>query len=135
MRRASSSPARTPTSGRISRHYPYPAQTRERFGRWMEQALTESAAGRECAFAIIDRHSGTPIGSTRYLALRPEHRRLEIGWTCGQINRSAGDPVDPVDPAIRRFGESSLARSPPMSSTTGYPPGASACHLGSGGAW
>ncbi|MDQ2788530.1 MAG: GNAT family N-acetyltransferase [Pseudonocardiales bacterium] len=61
--------------------FPYPAETRERFGRWMEQALTESAAGREGAFAIIDRRSGAPIGSTRYLALRPEHRGLEIGWT------------------------------------------------------
>lgn len=61
--------------------FPYGAQTREHFVRWMEQALAESAAGREGAFAIIDRQSGTPIGSTRYLALRPEHRGLEIGWT------------------------------------------------------
>ncbi|PZS40328.1 MAG: GNAT family N-acetyltransferase [Pseudonocardiales bacterium] len=61
--------------------FPDAAETRERFGRWMEQALTQSAAGCEGAFAIIDRQSGTPIGSTRYLALRPEHRGLEIGWT------------------------------------------------------
>ena len=25
--------------------------------------------------------TGTAVGSTRYLALRPEHRSLEIGWT------------------------------------------------------
>ncbi|MGH3780379.1 MAG: GNAT family N-acetyltransferase [Pseudonocardiaceae bacterium] len=61
--------------------FPYAAQTRERFVGWMEPALAESAAGREGAFAIIDRHSRTPIGSTRYLALRPEHRGLTIGWT------------------------------------------------------
>ena len=29
----------------------------------------------------MDAGSGSPLGSTRYLALRPEHRGLEIGWT------------------------------------------------------
>lgn len=61
--------------------FPDAYETPERFHRWMEQALAETAAGREGAWAIIDRASGTPIGSTRYLALRPEHRGLEIGWT------------------------------------------------------
>jgi len=55
--------------------------TPDRFHRWMQDALAETAAGREGAWAIIDRESGAPIGSTRYLALRPEHRGLEIGWT------------------------------------------------------
>ena len=31
--------------------------------------------------ATLDAHTGEPVGSTRYLALRPEHRGLEIGWT------------------------------------------------------
>lgn len=31
--------------------------------------------------AILSRVSGQAIGSTRYMALRPEHRGLEIGWT------------------------------------------------------
>jgi RimJ/RimL family protein N-acetyltransferase len=29
----------------------------------------------------VDVGTGEPIGSTRYLALRPEHKGLEIGWT------------------------------------------------------
>ena len=29
----------------------------------------------------LDAASGKPIGSTRFLTLRPEHRGLEIGWT------------------------------------------------------
>jgi RimJ/RimL family protein N-acetyltransferase len=32
-------------------------------------------------FATLDARDGTPIGSTRYLELRPEHGVLEIGWT------------------------------------------------------
>ena len=47
----------------------------------MKEALAESRAGREGAFAILERSSGEPIGSTRYMALRPEHWGLEVGWT------------------------------------------------------
>ncbi len=51
------------------------------FDRWLEDALAESAAGREVAFATIDRRAGRAVGSTRLLALRPHDRVLEIGWT------------------------------------------------------
>ena len=55
--------------------------SREEFRAWMEEALARSEAGLDAAFATVDVGSGEPIGSTRYLALRPEHRGLEIGWT------------------------------------------------------
>ncbi len=61
--------------------FPNAFETPERFHRWMQEALAATAAGEEGAWAILDRASGRPIGSTRYLALRPEHRSLEIGWT------------------------------------------------------
>jgi RimJ/RimL family protein N-acetyltransferase len=48
---------------------------------WIEAALASAATGSEVPFATIDRASGRPIGSTRYLSIVPEHRRLEIGWT------------------------------------------------------
>ena len=48
---------------------------------WMEEALERSEAGLDCAFAMLDAEGGEPLGSTRYLGLRPEHRGLEIGWT------------------------------------------------------
>jgi RimJ/RimL family protein N-acetyltransferase len=48
---------------------------------WLETALRNAAAGLEVPFATIDRRTGRPIGSTRYMAIVPEHRRLEIGWT------------------------------------------------------
>ncbi len=61
--------------------FPNACETPERFHRWMEEALSAAQEGTEGVWAIIDRRSGAPIGSTRYLALRPEHRGLEIGWT------------------------------------------------------
>jgi RimJ/RimL family protein N-acetyltransferase len=48
---------------------------------WLEAALANAAAGTEQPFATIDQVTGEPIGSTRYLSIVPEHRRLEIGWT------------------------------------------------------
>ena len=44
-------------------------------------ALANASAGSELPFATIDRASGRPIGSTRFMSIVPEHRRLEIGWT------------------------------------------------------
>ncbi len=51
------------------------------FSAWMAASLAESRAGREGVFATIDRTSGKPIGSTRYLNIREAHRGVEIGWT------------------------------------------------------
>ncbi len=56
-------------------------QTPEEWHAYMEQALAEAEAGREIPFATVSRATGRPIGSTRFLALRPEHRSVEIGWT------------------------------------------------------
>ena len=58
-----------------------PAETRAAFASWFEAALAASEKGSEAAFATLDAKSAQPIGSTRYLALRPAHRGLEIGWT------------------------------------------------------
>ena len=49
--------------------------------RWVETALANQAAGTERPFATIDRASGRAIGSSRFMSIVPEHRRLEIGWT------------------------------------------------------
>jgi N-acetyltransferase len=53
----------------------------ELFSAWFAASLAESKAGREGVFATIDRASGEPIGSTRYLNVREAHRGVEIGWT------------------------------------------------------
>jgi RimJ/RimL family protein N-acetyltransferase len=47
----------------------------------MREALTAAKEGTQGVWVILERGSGAPIGSTRYMALRPEHDGLEIGWT------------------------------------------------------
>ena len=49
--------------------------------RWVETALANQDAGTERPFATIDLASGRAIGSSRFMTIVPEHRRLEIGWT------------------------------------------------------
>jgi RimJ/RimL family protein N-acetyltransferase len=48
---------------------------------WIEAAVAQRESGSEMPFATIDAASGRPIGSTRFMSIVPEHRRLEIGWT------------------------------------------------------
>jgi N-acetyltransferase len=67
---------------RIWRWMPYDAsESGDTFHAWLEDALAASEAGTEGAFATVDVQTGRHVGSTRYLALRPDHRVLEIGWT------------------------------------------------------
>lgn len=56
-------------------------ERRERFDQWFEQALSASAEGREGVFAIRDRRRGAVVGSSRYMAVRPADRVVEIGWS------------------------------------------------------
>ncbi|HEY3798712.1 MAG TPA: GNAT family protein [Caulobacteraceae bacterium] len=51
------------------------------FDTWFDAALSMAASGREAVWAVRCLSRGTLVGSTRYLAIVPEHRRLEIGHT------------------------------------------------------
>ena len=48
---------------------------------WYDQARANADATLEVPFATIDIASDRAIGSSRYMTITPEHRRLEIGWT------------------------------------------------------
>jgi N-acetyltransferase len=54
-------------------------QTRDEWRAYVEQAVSAAEAGSELPL-VTKRHEGI-VGSTRFLALRPEHRSVEIGWT------------------------------------------------------
>jgi RimJ/RimL family protein N-acetyltransferase len=48
---------------------------------WLESSLKASRANRDVPFAISLADSGMIVGSTRFLEIRLEHLRVEIGWT------------------------------------------------------
>jgi RimJ/RimL family protein N-acetyltransferase len=52
-------------------------QTRADWRAWLDDAL----ASDDLAFATVLRETARAVGSTRFLAFRPEHRVVEIGWT------------------------------------------------------
>jgi N-acetyltransferase len=58
---------------------------------YVRSALVEQAARRQVPFAIVEQAGGQPVGSTRLLAIEPDHRRLEIGhtWVAPAWQRSA----------------------------------------------
>ncbi len=65
----------------VWRWMPAPVTTPAEMRAFVEQALVEVESGHQIAFVQVDRASGRPVGSTRYLSIEPSHRRLEIGYT------------------------------------------------------
>lgn len=48
---------------------------------WLDQALANAREGTEVPFATVDLATERAIGSSRFMSIAAEHRRLEIGWT------------------------------------------------------
>ena len=48
---------------------------------WLDTALANKAAGTEMPFATVHLEEDRAIGSSRFMTIAPEHRRVEIGWT------------------------------------------------------
>jgi N-acetyltransferase len=60
-------------------------ESREVFHAWFEEAISPANS----PFAQVEAATGRPLGSTRYMSLRPKDRSLEIGGTW--LNPAAWD--------------------------------------------
>jgi N-acetyltransferase len=65
------------------------------FNAWFDLSLDLALEGREAVWAVRTLADGVLVGSTRYLAIEPAHRRLEIGhtWYAPAV---WGGPVNPA---------------------------------------
>ncbi len=73
------------------RWIPIQVRTAEEMRSYIEKALEEQAAGSSLPFGTIERASGRPVGSTRYMNIDRSNRRLEIGstWIARNWQRTA----------------------------------------------
>ncbi len=72
---------------------PAPIESAADMRRYVESALADQARGVSLPFAIIEQQRGRVIGSTRYMDIALEHRRLEIGatWLAPAWQRTAAN--------------------------------------------
>lgn len=66
---------------RIWQHYTIDGSDSGKLKTSLEQGLSEREAGRQYPFVIQLNENSKIIGSTRFLEIQPEHKKLEIGWT------------------------------------------------------
>ncbi len=86
--------ARAADDPRIWAHMPIDASGAG-FDAWFDAALELARAGREAVWAVRTLSDGALVGSTRYLAIEPAHRRLEIGhtWYAPTVWRTQVNPA------------------------------------------
>jgi RimJ/RimL family protein N-acetyltransferase len=65
----------------IFRWIPYRMQTREDFQQLVAKALQEQERGESVVFTTVESGSGRVIGSTRFMNIDRNNRRVEIGST------------------------------------------------------
>lgn len=65
----------------IFRWIPYAMKTQEDFRRMINKILDEQERGESVAFATIEKNSGRTVGSTRFMNIDRDNRRVEIGST------------------------------------------------------
>ena len=56
-------------------------ETPDQWSAFVEDMHEQAEIGAQFPLVTRDLRGGAVVGSTRFLALRPEHRSVEIGWT------------------------------------------------------
>lgn len=51
------------------------------FDSWFDTMMKASAAGTQISFAVHDKLADAVVGHSAFLAIAPDHDRVEIGWT------------------------------------------------------
>jgi N-acetyltransferase len=79
--------------GRLWRHQPKAIETAVDMAAYVDLALREQAEGRSLPFVILRQPEGLVIGSTRFMDIALEHRRLEIGatWVAPAFQRTGAN--------------------------------------------
>lgn len=65
----------------LFRFYPFSMETEDAMRGYVKGCIAAMAVGSVLPFATIERATGRIVGSTTYLAIERQHRRLEIGAT------------------------------------------------------
>ena len=75
----------------IFRWIPYAVKTREDFERVVQTAFAEQERGESVVFSTVEKSSNRVIGSTRFMNIDRNNRRVEIGstWIAPAWQRSA----------------------------------------------
>lgn len=66
---------------RIWEFYAYDASNPEKFNQVMKSAMVEKTRGTQYPFVIEYKPTRQVIGSTRFMDVQPQHKKLEIGTT------------------------------------------------------
>jgi RimJ/RimL family protein N-acetyltransferase len=66
---------------RIWAHYPFDGTNPERFHALLKGLIAARETGHRFPFVIVQKATGKLIGSTSYIEIVPEHKKLEIGFT------------------------------------------------------
>jgi RimJ/RimL family protein N-acetyltransferase len=75
----------------LFRFFPFSLETEDAMRGYVKGCIAALAAGTLMPFTTIERATGRIVGSTTYLAIERQHRRLEIGstWITPSHQRSA----------------------------------------------
>ncbi|HNE93387.1 MAG TPA: GNAT family protein [Chitinophagaceae bacterium] len=70
------------TDGNLSELWVTSVPTINNIDKYLAKAIEDYKQDKGLAFVVINKKSNSVIGTTRYTNATPEHRRLEIGYTC-----------------------------------------------------